>query len=279
MSKKILVTGATGNTGAYLVEKLLASGHAVKAASRSGRLVAGAEVVRFDLTESSTYPAAFEDVDRVFLIIPAGRLNNVEFLEPFIRFAADRQVKIVFQTAYGVENDPTSPYRRAELVLEGAGAPFTILRPNWFSDNFHTFWLPAVRHGLIAVPAGDSKSSFVDTRDIADSAFAALTSSRFDGRGFTLTGPEALGYAEAAAILAKAIGRPVEYDPVSDAQFIAILTGAGMPEDYAAHLAELFAMARKGWTAAVTGDVQELTGKPARSLAVYAADIRAKFLA
>lgn len=278
MSKKILVTGATGNTGAYLVEKLLESGHAVKAASRSGRPVADAEVARFDLTEPSTYPAAFEDVDRAFLIIPAGRLNNVAFLEPFIRFAADRQVKIVFQTAYGVENDPTSPYRRAELVLEGAGAPFTILRPNWFSDNFHTFWLSAVRRGTIAVPAGDSKSSFVDTRDIADSAYAALTSSRFDGRGFTLTGPEALSYAEAAAILAKAIGRPVEYDPVTDTQFIAILTGAGMPEDYSAHLAELFAMARKGWTAAVTDHVQELTGKPPRSLAAYAADNREKFL-
>jgi uncharacterized protein YbjT (DUF2867 family) len=278
MTGKILVTGATGNTGAYLVETLVARGEKVKAASRLGKTVGGAEAVRFDLTDPSTYPAAFDGVDRTFLVIPAGYLNNVQFLDGFIRHAAERRVKVVFQTAFGVGNDPTSPYRKAELVLESSGTPFVILRPNWFSDNFNTFWLPGIRRGIIAVPAGDGKSSFIDTRDIGDSAVAALTSPAFDGKGFELTGPQALDYAEAAETISKIIGKPIRYEPLTSEAFVAMLTRTGMPEDYAAHLAELFTMVPKGWTAAVTDAVETLTGKPARSLAAYAAHNRAKFL-
>lgn len=278
MSNKILVVGATGNTGTYLVEQLVALGENVRAASRSGRPVAGAEGVRFELTDETTYAAAFEDVDRAFLVIPAGRLNDVGFLETFIRFAAARKVKIVLQTALGVGSVLSSPYYKAEQTLKSAGIPFVILRPNWFSDNFHTFWIQGIRHGVIAIPAEDSKSSFIDIRDIADCAVAALTSSQFDGEGYELTGPEALDYHEAAAILSAAIGKPIRYAAVSDAEFIGILTGAGMPEDYAAHLAELFSTAKAGFTAVVSDAVERLTGKPARSLAVYAADNRDKFV-
>lgn len=279
MSHKILVTGASGNTGSYLVRSLVARGESVKAASRAGQPLGDAEGVRFDLTDASTYAAAFEGVNRLFLVIPSGYLNNVDFLRSVIGYAAERGVKVVFQTAFGVGHDPRSPYHQAEQFLAGTGTPYVILRPNWFADNFHTFWLQPIRHGMIAVPAGEGKSSFIDTRDISDSAAAALTSSAFDGQGFELTGPQALDYAEAAAILSQVIGKPIRYDAVTPEQFIAMLSGAGMPQDYAAHLAELFTMVPKGWTAPVTDAVQVLTGHRARSLAVYAEDNREKFLA
>lgn len=278
MSGKILVTGATGNTGTWLVQTLIAKGQQVKAASRSGKPVGGAQGVRFDMTDASTYADAFDGVDRAFLVIPSGYLNNVAFLESVIGFAAERGVKIVFQTAFGVGHDPESPYYKAEKFLAATGAPHVILRPNWFSDNFHTFWLPGIRHGVIAVPAGEGKSSFIDVRDIADCAAAGLTSSVFDGQGFELTGPEALDYAEAAAILSAEIGKPIQYKAMTDEAFIAMLTNVGMPKDYASHLADLFAMVPKGWTAPVTDAVETLTGHPARSLATYAHDNRDKFL-
>lgn len=109
-------------------------------------------------------------------------------------------------------------------------------------------------------------------RDIADSAAAALTSTAFDGKAFNLTGPRAVGYGEAAALISQAIGKPVSYAAVSDEVFIGILTGAGVPQDYASFLASIFHPVREGWTAVVTGDVETLTGHAPRSLETYIAD-------
>lgn len=120
------------------------------------------------------------------------------------------------------------------------------------------------------MPAAEGKSSFIDVRDIAESAAAALTTNRFDGQAFNLTGPEAVSYAQAAQILSGVIGKPVAYTPIDDQAFIGILTGAGVPGDYAGFLASIFHPVQEGWTAAVTDHAQLLTGKPPRSLATYA---------
>jgi uncharacterized protein YbjT (DUF2867 family) len=151
------------------------------------------------------------------------------------------------------------------------------LRPNWFADNFHTAWLPGITHGVIAVPAGDGRSSFIDVRDVAASAAAALTTERFDGRAFDLTGPEAQSYGEAAEVLSRVTGLPIAYTPIDDEAFVRMLTGAGVPPDYAKFLATIFEPVRQGWTARVTGAVQELTGRAPRSVEEYARDHVAAF--
>ncbi|KPF42759.1 SDR family oxidoreductase [Rhizobium sp. AAP43] len=275
MSNKILVLGATGNVGSHLVKTLIAKGETVKAATRSGKAVDGAEGVAFDFAHPSGLAAAFDGVDRAYIMLPGGSVAIKELLMPVVEAAIARKVKIVFQSAIGVDADDSIPFRQVEIEIEKSGLPYVILRPNWFSDNFHTYWKAGLAHGQIAVPAGDGKSSFIDARDIAESAAAALTSSQFDGNAFNLTGPEALGYAEAAAILSGVIGKPVTYSAVSDEAFIGILTGVGVPADYAGLLASIFHPVREGWTAAVTPDVATLTGKAPRSVATYASDYAA----
>ncbi|TRA91409.1 SDR family oxidoreductase [Rhizobium rhizogenes] len=272
MTGKILVIGSTGTIGTPLVKALLARGESVKAASRTGKAAEGAEGVRFDYTDASTYTDAFDGVDRLFLILAGGRLDAIDALTPVVEEAARRNVKIVFLSVFGVDADDSIPYRQVELKIIASGAPYVILRPNWFADNFHTYWKAGIEHGQIAVPAGGGKSSFIDVRDIADSAAAALTSTAFDNKAFNLTGPKALSYGEAAAIISQAIGKPVGYSAVSDDVFIGILTGAGVPKDYAAFLASIFYPVREGWTSAVTGDVETLTGHAPRSLETYVAD-------
>jgi uncharacterized protein YbjT (DUF2867 family) len=277
MAGKILVLGATGHVGTPLVAQLVAAGEKVKAASRNATPVAGAEAVRFDYADPATFAPAFEGVDRAYVLLPTGYTTVLELLQPVLKAAADRKVKVVLQTALGVDADDSIPYRQAELFLERSGTPFVILRPNWFSDNFHIFWLAGIQHGVIAVPAGEGKSCFIDARDIAASAAAVLTTHTFDGKAFNLNGPEALSYHDAAAILSKAAGKTIVYTPVDDAAFIAMLTGAGVPKDYAAFLASIFYPVREGWTAGVTTDVQTLTGKAPRPLQTYVNDHAALF--
>lgn len=276
MGSKILVVGATGNVGRPLVSALLAKGEKVKAASRHATPLEGAEAVAFDLAKPKTHAPALEGVDRLYLLVPAGNINVVELTKPLIEAAASRKIKVVLQTALGVDADDNIPFRQVELALIKSGTPYVILRPNWFSDNFHSYWIHGVKAGVISVPAAQGKSAFIDVRDIAESAAAALTSSKFDGQAFNLTGPKALDYGEAAAILSKATGRKISYQPVDDAAFIKALTGAGVPADYAGFLATIFHPVREGWTAAVSPAVKQLTGHEPRSLEVYAADHRAE---
>jgi uncharacterized protein YbjT (DUF2867 family) len=270
MAGKILVLGATGNVGRPLVKALMGRGEAVKAASRGGKPVDGAEGVEFDIGDPMTFPGAFEGVDRAFVMLPGGYTEAKALLLPIIEAAATRGVKVVLLSVLGADADDSIPYRQAEIALEKSGVKWVVLRPNWFTDNFINYWKPGIdAAGVIAVPAADGKTSFIDARDIADSAAAALTTDRFDDKAFNLTGPEALDYSEAAALISEVIGQPVAYQAIDDETFIGNLVGAGVPEVYARFLASIFYPVREGWTAVVTDDVRTLTGHPARQVAAW----------
>lgn len=280
MSKEILVIGGTGNVGAALVQELVAKGETVRVGTRRPEkvAVAGARAVLVDLDKPETLGPALEGVDRLFVLAPAGEADHVRLLAPVVDAAAERGVKVVLQTAIGVEADDNIPFRQVELRLEKSGVPYVILRPNWFSDNFESYWGHDVLAGEIRVPAGEGKSSFIDSRDIAAAAAVALTTDKFDGQAFALTGPEALSYGEAAALISKAAGRNVAYRSVDDAEFVPALVSAGLTQDYAQMLAAIFYPVREGWTAATTDAVEKLTGKKPRTLAAYVAENAAKFI-
>ncbi len=101
----------------------------------------------------------------------------------------------------------------AERVVRGSGVPsWTILRPQWFNQNFDEgFFQPAIMAGSLAVPVGDARQAFVDADDIAAVAAAALTGDGHAGRVYTVTGPRALSFAEAVAVIASAAGRAVRF--------------------------------------------------------------------
>ncbi|WP_395665291.1 SDR family oxidoreductase [Methylocella sp.] len=272
MAGQILVLGATGHVGRPLTAALVARGESVKAASRTARPVGGARAVRFDLADPSTFAAAFEGVDRAFVMAPTGTVEVEKLLTPVISAAAERGVGVVLMSAFGVDADDELPYRRIERVLAASGAPHAVVRPNWFSDNFHVFWKPALLFGQLALPAGDGKTSFVDTRDVAASAASLLTTRGLRGEAFDLTGPQALGYAEALAILGRALGRTLLYTPVEGEAFVALLRGFGTPEADARMMAAMFIPVRAGFCARVTQDVETLTGETPRALEAYARD-------
>ena len=270
--QNVLVLGASGTVGALLVPALVAAGQRVRAASRHAKAFAGAEAVRFDFADPATLGPALDGVDRLYLLMPADSPQVAQFLLPVIAAAAARGVKTVLQSVMGVEHAPQNPYRQVELALQRAQPSAVILRPNWFADNFHGMWAPAVAHGVIALPAGTGASSFIDARDIAACALAVEVRAGQRGQAFTLTGPQALDYGAAAALLSQAADRPIVYRAIDDDSFVAQLQAAGVPQDHGRMLAGLFAAVRAGETAHVSDAVERMTGRPARTLAQYAAD-------
>lgn len=269
MTDTILILGGTGTIGAKVAAFLSERGEAVRIGTRTPKAAAD---IRFDFTDPSTFEPAFSGVDRVYLLSPAGYTDQAGLVGPVLDFAIARKVKIVFQTAMGVDASDEIPFRRLELQIERSGAPFVILRPNWFSDNVGTYWLSQVRAGEVRLPAADGRTSFVDARDIAACAVAALTSDRFDGKAWDLTGPEAVTYADVAAALGKTLGKPVRYAAIDDATFVAEWAAAGMSEAYAKALSVIFGYVRLNYPARVTDAVETLTGDKPRPFDAYIRD-------
>lgn len=274
----ILILGATGTVGHSLTEILAKGGHDVIAATRDPSKVEidGARAVKFDAKDPSTFGPALEGVERLFLLAPSGSIDEFALLEPFVSqaLASDKIDRVVTMTAQGVDFSDEIPLRKLELFVEASGTSYVHIRPNWFAQNFHTFWGEGVReHDVLALPAGDARVAFVDTRDIAASAAAALTRDDIElDRAYTITGPEALDHNEAAAILSEATGRTITYqDPGEDA-FREQLLSIGLGEAYAAMLLELFASLRMGAASQTSDGVEVLTGEPPRPLSVYAKD-------
>jgi uncharacterized protein YbjT (DUF2867 family) len=94
----------------------------------------------------------------------------------------------------------------AERTVRRSGADWTILRPDWFNQNFDEgFFRPAVLAGELALPLGDARQVFVDADDIAAVAAAVLTEEGHAGRSYELSGPDALTFAEAIEIISRAV--------------------------------------------------------------------------
>jgi len=124
----------------------------------------------------------------------------------------------------------------------------------------------------VFLPAGDGKTSFIDTRDIAGVAAAALTEPGHANREYTLTGPEALSYGDAVEILGKAAGREFRYVSVSPEQFKQGMIENGSTESDADLMTSLFGAVRAGEAGAVSPVVADILGGSPIHLAMFARD-------
>ena len=274
----ILVLGSTGTVGAHLSHLLVSQGHRVKGATRSdtAHSVDGVDGVRFDFADPDTFATALKGVDGLFVLSPGGHADAYSLIKPFLDAASQSSSlkRIVTMTAQGVDFSDEIPLRKLELAVEATGKTFVHLRPSWFNQNFHTYWGHGIReYDAITLPAEDAKVAFIDARDIAASAAAALTRDDIElNRAYVLTGPEALSHGEAAGILSEVLRRDITYTSIDDEAFRAQLQPSGLPQDYIELLVNLFAAVRMGTAAGVVDSVETLTGEPHRTLMHYAKD-------
>ncbi len=280
MSEKILIIGASGRVGSELAGLLIARGGDVRAAGRNPSAVAAklpgiTEAVAFDFERPGTFVPALEGVAKVFLIARPGDNHSDEAAMPFIDAAVKAGIRrIVDLTAMGTEQDETFMLRRLEKYVEASGIPFVHLRPNWFMQNFSSGpMLADIRAtGALHLPASDAKLSFIDTRDIAAVAFAALEEARHEARAYTLTGGEAMDHYEVVDILSRASGRAVAYVPLSEEAANAGLRKAGVPAALIERWTEFYRKVRQGFCAPVTHDTQAVLGRPEIRFEQFARD-------
>ncbi|MFG3252006.1 NAD(P)H-binding protein [Streptomyces sp. NPDC048172] len=268
----ILVLGGTGKTGRRVASLLAERGFTPRAAARS------AGDVRFDWTDRSTWEPALEGVRAVFLV-DSQTWDAAEELGAFSRLAVARGVErlvLLASRAYAELDALGSPgdLLGPERAVREAGAEWTVLRPTWFSQNFAEF--PPVSDGMAAgelrLPVGEGRESFIDVRDIAEVAVAALTGDGHAGETYELSGPRALTWREAVGELSRATGREVRFTPLSDQEYRAELAAQGWPEDVVDLFSVVFGHIREGRSDALSDGVRRALGREPRDFAEYAGE-------
>ena len=281
----ILVTGATGTIGSQVVKALSGKGHTVRAAARGEDKAAkvralGATPVDFEYTDASSISRAVEGADKLFLVTPFSA-DQVELAGRVIGAAKKAGVRhVVKLSAIGADIEPGIQlgrwHRAVEKDLEASGISYTFLRPNNFFENFVNFYGPDAQ-GNIYLPWGTAKCSFIAGSDIAQVATKALTEDGHAGKAYELSGPEAIGIADAAETLSSIIGRKVTYVDVPESAAKSAMLGLGMPEWMVDAMMELHAIDKAGYAASVTDTVEKITGKKARTFADFARENATKW--
>lgn len=270
-STSALVLGSTGKTGRRVVAGLQHRGVRVRAASRRSRHVAA----RFDWADRRTWAAALDGMDSVYvtyqpdLAVP-GAADQVGALA---HLAAQSGVsRLVLLSGRG---EPAA--EQAEQAVFAAFPNAAVVRCAWFAQNFtEGALLDAVRSGAITLPAAaHTTEPFVDADDIAACVIELLTGPDRGGQVYEITGPEAVPLAVAAEVLSAAASWPVEYVPVTESEFAALLMDDGVPPDEAAGLAASLSQTFDGRNESTTDTIAELLGRSARSFEDFAWDAAA----
>ncbi|MFD8543213.1 SDR family oxidoreductase [Streptomyces sp. NPDC059649] len=263
----ILVTGASGNVGTALLARLSADGVAARAAYRDPRATArviksGGQAVTLDLAKPDTLGPALEGIDSLFLLgatSPDQTTHELNMVEA-ARAAGVRVVKLSVWRADEGLSPIAELHRPVEQALVASGLPWTVLRPNFYLQNFLN--QPSIREaGEFTLPLINAPISFIDVGDIAAVAARVLTSDGHDGCVHDLTGPEALTYAEAAETFSEVLGKPVRYVGLPDDEARAAMLSRGLPEFYADALIDVARSYRNGGAEKVTSTVADLTGR------------------
>ena len=257
--KNFLILGGTGKTGRRIASRLTAAGHQVRTASRTGG------DVRLDLDDPATHAPALAGITAAYLLEPGSVGGDTQRMAGLVDAAVAAGVsRLVLLSAPGADSDH-HPLHATEQAVRRSGLEWTVLRPGWFAQNFsEDFWLPAVRSGTLALPAGDGRVPFIDAEDIADVAAAALTEDRHAGQVYELTGPRALGFGEAAELIAAASGRPLRYIAVTPEAFREQQIANGVAPKAAERMADLVARGSTGAFEGLTDGVEKAIGRAPR---------------
>lgn len=275
---KILVTGASGNVGSYVIRELLELNEEVVASGTNKEKLEKmfgdtVNIVKLDFTKSETFQNALIDIDRVFLMRPP-HLGKPEALYPFIDFVKSKDIRLIsFLSLMGVEKNTIPPHHKIEKYIEKLEIPYAHIRPGFFMQNLSGIHSKQIKEdNEIFVPAGKSKTSFIDAADIGLSIGTVLHDPEtYKNTKHTITGPQALDYYEIAQILSEVTKKKITYKKPSFLRYwYHYVFKRGLDMKYVNVTVALYFMTRMGTAKEITGEFKKLTGKDPRTFKEFA---------
>ncbi|KAK0475039.1 hypothetical protein EDD18DRAFT_1298468 [Armillaria luteobubalina] len=239
----ILLTGGTGKTATRIARLLRDANQPILLTSRKGVVPEPFQGVKFDWHDPSTFSNVFTvdpNIDRIYLVAPAGSADVLPPMKPFIDLAVQKGVKrFVLLSVSTLEPGHTATGKVHEYLLS-LKVGYTVLRPSWFFENFLTLHLSSIKeHNTIFSGSADGKIGFISADDIADLAVSALTDEKSHNTDPILTGPELLSYDDVAAIFTYVLGRKITHTRIPLEELKKRYAAFGLGEDYAEMLTSL----------------------------------------
>ncbi|GAA4639287.1 hypothetical protein GCM10023196_100340 [Actinoallomurus vinaceus] len=269
MARHILITGATGKTGASAAATLLAHGHHVRALvhrtdERSDRLAAaGAEVVVGDLLDLDAVTRAAKGIDAIYLTYPIAP-GLIEATATLLQAAEENGVgAIVNMSQISARRDAASNAARqhwiAERLLDHFSGTVTHIRPTFFAEWLINFWDETT--GELRLPFADARHAPIAAEDQGRVIAAILEDPQpHAGKIYPLYGPVELDHHQIAEAMTHTLGRQVTYVPIEIEEFRSELEQRGLDPHFVQHLINVAVDYRNGIFAGTNDTVRTLTG-------------------
>ena len=273
----LVVTGATGHLGRHVVATLLAKGVAADQIVALGRDDArlaelagrGVTTRKVDYADASAVADALAGAERVLLISGSEVGQRLAQHQNVIDAAKAAGVELLAYTSV-VHADTSgialaAEHRATEEAIVASGLPYTFLRNSWYLENYSDQLAAYIEHGTVLGSAGDGRVAAATRADYAEAAATALLLAT-PKPIYQLGGP-AFSLKELADTVSAVTGADVSYTDLPSDELVTVLVGAGLPEPYAAILADADLGLGRGELYVEPTDLEGLLGRPATSLA------------
>ncbi|KZM49229.1 SDR family oxidoreductase [Labrenzia sp. OB1] len=272
----IAVTGANGQLGRLVLKHLAAlTDEPIRALVRSpekAQDLAGGKitVVKADYDDPATLPAALEGIDRLLLI--SGSEIGKRTPQHAAVIDAARSAGVGFIAYTSLLNVPGSSLVLAkehiatEQNLGDSGIPHALLRNGWYVENFAGAIAGALAHGAVVGASGDGKFAAAGREDYAEAAARIIAGSDLSTRALELAGHPAFTLGDLAAELSRQSGREIPFTNLPEEAYAGVLVQAGLPDGFAATLADADRGAAQGELNSTSTELQNLIGHPTRTL-------------
>lgn len=274
----ILVTGATGQLGAAVVQTLLkkTSADQIAGLARSAEKAAslkdqGVDIHMGDYDDMASLEQAMQGVDRVLLIASNDEKGRVQQHRNVINAAKKAGVGCVAYTSRTpkdrstMENKLMEGHFKTEDDLKASGLNYTIFRNVLYMDAIPQFvGGEKVFETGINFPTGDGLVPFALRSDIGEAIATALLEEGCTNETYNLTGSESYSFGDVATSLSKLSGKEVKYNPIEKSAFEAGLKERGLSEVMAQRVVGFLVDIRNGQEDSVSPKMEQLLGrKPA----------------
>ncbi|MFJ6003088.1 SDR family oxidoreductase [Arthrobacter sp. NPDC092385] len=280
----IVITGATGHLGRQVIEQLLARGvdpSTIVAGGRNEDALAqlagkGIRTARVDYSDPSTLDDAFVGAEKVLLISGNEMGKRSVQHKAVIDAARKAGASLVYTSAPKASTSAlvlAPEHKATEGLLEGSGLTYTVLRNNWYTENYDDTIRQAATTGSILTSTGRGKIASATRRDYAEAAAVVLLSDEYAGEILELGGDEPWDFDELAATVSEVAGNHVTVNQVSTEEHIAALKGFGLDDGTAGFVAALDANIAEGLLAESDGTLSRIIGRPTTPLRQYVGDL------
>ncbi|GHG90409.1 SDR family oxidoreductase [Pseudodonghicola xiamenensis] len=274
----LMVTGASGHLGRLVIDhlKTLVPAAQIVALVRKPETKAAYEAEGIaarigDYDDVDSLKAAFDGIDRLLLISSSAVGQRARQHGNAIEAAKAADVGFIAYTS--ILEAATSPmalaeeHKATEAMLADSGIPHALLRNGWYTENLLASLPTDLELGQHFGCAGEGRFATAPRKDYAEAAAIVLAGGDHAGKAYELAGDSDFTLADFAAELSKQAGKPISYTDMPEDAYTAALVQAGLPEGFAAILADSDAKAAQGALSSTSKDLSTLIGHPTTPLA------------